>query len=126
MFGLPAVDESAKRAALAAGESAAKYGGGGGGGSAQSGSKGFGLATYFFGVPEAWLPMLGHCSICVVDYALMQWSPTRYLEELACSPAVAGASADPGACACLPARRRRSGTTEWLAWVLAMELVCWW
>ena len=51
---------------------------------------GLSLATYFVKVPRAWLPVLGHTTGVAIDYALMQWSPTRYLEELGCSPAQMG------------------------------------
>lgn len=53
--------------------------------------KGFAtLSTYFFRVPQAYLPVLGHTTIVAIDYAIMQWSPTRYLYELGCSPAQMG------------------------------------
>ena len=73
------------------------------------------LATYFFRVPRAYLPMLGHTIIvraipspalhpksnlssqcrrgwlqAMLDYAISIWAPTRYLEELAVSPVQAG------------------------------------
>jgi hypothetical protein len=54
------------------------------------GGGGMSLATFFFRVPQAYLPVLGHTTIVAIDYAIMQWSPTRYLYELGCSPAQMG------------------------------------
>jgi hypothetical protein len=44
---------------------------------------------YLFTLREAYFPVLTHISVLAVDYGMMQWAPTRYLEDLACSPGAA-------------------------------------
>jgi hypothetical protein len=48
------------------------------------------LETYFFRVPRAYLPILGHSIIAIIDNGIPIWAPTRYLNELGCSPVQAG------------------------------------
>ena len=48
------------------------------------------MMTDFFRVPRAYLPILGHSIIAIIDNGISIWAPTRYLNELGCSPVQAG------------------------------------